>query len=153
MVLLCFVSVLQEMGENFSPYGPYRFIYGPYKISPTTQEVPQQKGDNSPRQGQVYGPYRILYGPYKLFRKPRLELETETAGEAEKESFQDAISGIKREIPDLILIFCSFLVLGRQGRTWRRRRRSFTTDLQIFYCFSMNSFITFIVLSFENMSS
>ena len=89
------------MGENFSPYGPYRFIYGPYKISPTTQEVPQQKGDNSPRQGQVYGPYRILYGPYKLFRKPRLELETETAGEAEKEGFQEAISGIKEDIPDL----------------------------------------------------
>ena len=154
----CYVLfvILQETSEilELTPFYTARIdSVRPVQDQPNYTEGSTTRGNNSPRQGQVYGPYRILYGPYKLFRKPRLELETETAGEAEKESFYFAISGIKGDIPDLRTTFHSFLVFGSQGRAWRRRRRSFTTDLWIFDCFSMNSLITFIVLSFENMSS
>ena len=47
---------------------------------------------------QAYGPYRILYGPYRQLRKPRLDLETETAVGPEKASLYFGISGIKRGI-------------------------------------------------------
>jgi hypothetical protein len=83
---------------------------------------------------QVYGPYRILYGPYKLFRKPRLELETETAGEAEKEGFQYAISGIKEHNSRSENHLSCILGAWETRKNWEKKKKAF---LQRIFGFSI----------------